>query len=635
MKITDLIKKQNILVNSDVKTKDELLDSLINLMDSEKVTDKNEFKQAVLKRETESSTNVGDLVCIPHGRSSSVKSAGLSLVITKNDLNYDDTTPVRIAFLIASSENDPDNHIKVLSTLSRLLMDKNFINSLLNAQSSDEVLSIIDNAENEKSTSETLEKASYKVLAVTACPTGIAHTFMAAEGLERAGKELNISVKVETNGSDGVKNRLTKEEIKNADAIIIAADTNVEMSRFDGKKVLKTRVADGINKPTELINKALSSSTSVYHSTDKKEENLSDETESIGRQIYKHLMNGVSYMLPFVVAGGILIALSFMFDYGNAGKDIFGGGNDLAKFFNTVGKASFGMMFPILAGFIAMSIADRPGFAIGLVGGLLAREGVALTDSTLWVSSGFLGAIVAGFVAGYLVLLLKKLLKSLPESLEGTKPVLIYPLVGVLLISVVMVFIVNPPLSALNVAMNSFLANMGQGSKLMLGLLLGGMMAIDFGGPLNKTAYVFGTAAIASGQIEIMAAVMAGGMVPPIGIALATTFFKNSFTKKERQTTVTNYIMGASFITEGAIPFAAADPLAVIPSCAIGSAIAGGLSMLFGCGLPAPHGGIFVVPIMTNPLMFIVAVLIGSVVTMLLLKLLKSFTRKNATLENN
>lgn len=628
MKITDLIKKQNILVGSVIESKDELLDKLIDLMDNDNVTDKKMFKKAVLDREAESTTNIGEGVCIPHGRSNCVKHAGLSLVITSNDLDYDGEEPVRIAFMIASSTNDANSHLEVLSTLSRLLMNESFTKALISAKDADEVLSIIDDAEKEKIETKKSTNSSYRVLAVTACPTGIAHTYMAAEGLEDAGKELGISIKVETDGSGGAKNKLTAKEIKEAEAIIVAADKNIEMARFDGKKVLMTKVADGINKPKDLINKALSSDTPIYHSDNKEEYSSQIENESVGRQIYKHLMNGVSYMLPFVVAGGIFIALSFMLDSANAGNPDFGSGTDIARFFNTIGGLSFGMMFPILAGFIAMSIADRPAFLVGVVGGLIAREGVTFGNSDNWVSSGFFGALIAGFVAGYIIILLKKLFSGLPKSLEGTKPVLLYPVCGVLLIAFIMVVIVNPPLASLNVSVNNFLNSMSSGSKILLGMVLGGMMAIDFGGPLNKTAYLFGTAAIATGQYEIMAAVMAGGMVPPLGIALATTFFKDSFTEKERQTTVTNYIMGLSFITEGAIPFAAADPLAVIPSCVIGSAVAGGLSMFFGCGLPAPHGGIFVVPIMTNGLMFIVSVLVGSVVTMFMLKLLKSYTKK-------
>lgn len=628
MKITDLLTKENILTQVHVHNKDMLLDELINLMDDNNITSKEIFKKAVLDREKESTTNMGVGVCIPHGRSSSVQKASLSLIISNNDIDYDGNEPVRIAFMIASSNNDDNSHIEVLGTLSRLLISDDFRNALLNAKDTSEVLEIIDNAENMRNDVEVNDVETYKVLAVTACPTGIAHTFMAAESLEKAAGELNITIKVETNGSDGVKNRLSKSEIEKADAIIIAADTKVEMGRFEGKKLVKTTVSEGISKPKDLINKALSDKTSIYHTNKDKYDDENVDDEKAGRKIYKHLMNGVSYMLPFVVGGGILIALSFMLDGANAGNSSFGSGNDLASFFNRAGGLSFGMMFPILAGFIAMSIADRPGFAVGVVGGLIAREGVMLGSSDNYVSSGFFGALIAGFAAGYIILLLKKLLKNLPSSLDGTKPVLLYPLIGILMISFLMIVIVNPPISTLNSGVNSFLQGMSSGSKVLLGAVLGGMMAIDFGGPINKTAYVFGTASIATGQFEIMAAVMAGGMVPPLGIALATTFFKNSFTKKERQTTVTNYIMGLSFITEGAIPFAAADPLAVIPSCAIGSAVAGGLSMLFGSLLPAPHGGIFVVPIMTNGLMFIVAVLIGSLVTMILLKLLKSMTRK-------
>ena len=546
-------------------------------------------------------------------------------------VEYDalDGQPVDLVFLIAAPNTEDNVHLEVLSRLSMLLMDESFKQNLLKAKTVEEFLAVVDRAENAKNEAEE-EKAvnvpdsGYRVLAVTACPTGIAHTYMAAESLENTAKELGYTIKVETNGSGGDKNVLTAEEIAACDGIIVAADKEVRMARFDGKPVIVTKVADGIHKPQELIEDIINGRAKVYHNDGKGEENAGIGDESLGRKLYKALMNGVSHMLPFVIGGGILIALSFICDGANAGTDVFGNGTALAKFFNTVGNTAFGMMFPILAGYIAMAIGERPALMPGIVGGLLAKAGTSIfLPEDQWVSSGFFGALIAGFVAGYLMVLIKKLLEKLPHALEGTKPVLLYPFLGIVAMGAIMIFIVNPPMGAFNTWLNNVLTNMGEGSKITLGAVLGGMMAIDFGGPFNKAAYVFGTASIASGQFDMMAAVMAGGMVPPLAIALATTFFKNRFTKSEQQTTVTNYIMGLSFITEGAIPFAASDPLRIIPPCVVGSAIAGALSMAFGCGSRAPHGGIFVIGIIDHGPMFLLAILIGAVVGMAGIVLLK------------
>jgi PTS system fructose-specific IIC component len=504
----------------------------------------------------------------------------------------------------------------VLARLSTILMDETFKEILINAESTKEFLELIDRKEIQKFENEPKENDNkgYRILAVTACPTGIAHTYMAAESLDSKAKDMGISIKVETNGSGGAKNVLTKEEIENAECIIIAADKNVEMDRFDGKRVIKTKVANGIHKAEELITEAISGKASIYHADGNRKDSDNDlEKEGVGHSIYKHLMNGVSHMLPFVIGGGILIALAFLFDDYTIDPSKFGSNTPLAAFFMKVGGTAFGFMLPILAGYIAMSIADRPGLAVGFVGGALAGAG----------GSGFLGALLAGFIAGYLVLGLKKLFDKLPESLEGIKPVLLYPLLGILLIGVIITYAVNPPVSALNEVITNALNSMGSSSRILLGILVAGMMAIDMGGPINKAAYVFGTASLATGNYEIMAAVMVGGMVPPLAIALCTTFFKKKFTKKERQSGVTNYIMGLSFITEGAIPFAAADPLRVIPACVAGSAVAGGLSMFFECSLRAPHGGIFVTPVIGNPFGYLIALAVGSVVGMIVLAILK------------
>lgn len=619
MKITDLLNKNSISINPKVNSKEEAINILVKLMnDSGKLKDKNEYKKAVLERESLSTTGIGDGIAIPHAKSSAVKEAGLSAMVVTEGVDYDslDGEPAKIFFMIAAPEGENNLHLDVLARLSTMLIDTNFQNALLNAKSSEEFLGLIDEYENKKINKVKEENNDgYRVLAVTACPTGIAHTYMAQESLEEKARQLGVSIKVETNGSGGAKNVLTDKEIEEAECIIVAADKNVDMTRFDGKKVIITKVANGIHKAEELINKAISGDVKVYRHSGVKnsEEGQSGEKESFGYQIYKHLMNGVSHMLPFVIGGGILIALAFLFDDYSIDPTNFGMNTPFAAFLKTVGGTAFDFMLPILAGYIAMSIGDRPALAVGFVGGMLANKG----------GSGFLGALLAGFIAGYLILGLKKIFEKLPNSFEGLKPVLLYPFFGILIIGAIIMFVINPPVAALNNGITNILNNMGESSKILLGAILGGMMAFDMGGPLNKAAYVFGTASLANGQFEFMAAVMIGGMVPPLSIALCTTFFKHKFTKKERQSAITNYIMGLSFITEGAIPFAAADPLRVIPACVVGSATAGALSMFFGCALRAPHGGIFVLPVISNPLGYFVALVVGSLLGMIVLALLK------------
>lgn len=619
MKITDLLKKSSIAINPKVANKEEAINTLVDLMAaSGNLNDKEEYKKAVLAREELSTTGIGDGIAIPHAKTKAVKDAGLASMIVTDGVDYDslDGAPAKLFFMIAAPDGENNLHLEVLARLSTMLMDEEFKNSLLSAKTPEEFLGLIDEREAEKVSAEAKKEtgSGYRVLAVTACPTGIAHTFMAAESLENKAKEMGISIKVETNGSGGAKNVLTKEEIENAECIIVAADKKVEMARFDGKRVIQTKVANGIHKADSLLLEATNGSAPVYHHAGGNAgEEATEENEGIGRQIYKHLMNGVSHMLPFVIGGGILIALAFLFDDYSIDPANFGMNTPFAAFLKTVGGTAFGFMLPVLAGYIAMSIGDRPALAVGFVGGMLANEG----------GSGFLGALLAGFIAGYLVVGLKKLFSKLPDSLEGLKPVLLYPFFGILLIGAVIIFLINPPVGAVNTWITETLNNMGESSRVLLGAVLGGMMAIDMGGPINKAAYVFGTASLASGQFEFMAAVMVGGMVPPLAIALCTTFFKNRFTKRERQSGITNYIMGLSFITEGAIPFAAADPLRVIPACAVGSATAGALSMLFGCALRAPHGGVFVIPVITNPLGYLAALAIGSVVGMIILGMLK------------
>ncbi len=630
MRIVDLLSKESIALNAAPESKSEAIDMLVDLqVKGGKIANPNEYKKGILAREEMGSTAVGDGIAIPHAKSTSVKAPSLAAMTVPNGVDYEslDDEPSDILFMIAAP-NDGDVHLEVLSRLMTILMGEDFRAKLLAADSKDKFLKIIDEMETEKypdePATEVKSKALYKVLAVTACPTGIAHTYMAAEALEKAGKQLGISIKVETNGSGGAKNVLTKEEITECDGIIVAADKSVEMSRFDGKKVISTKVSDGIKIPETLINRIESGDAPVYHHTGAKTEDSSAEDESFGRKIYKHLMNGVSNMLPFTVAGGIFIAIAFLIDtIAGAPRDSgFGTYTTAASFFNTIGKYAFNFMVPVLAGYIGKSIADRPGFLVGLVGGYLATTGSTFANVGGDVPSGFLGALLAGFAGGFLMLAVEKLCDKMPKALNGIKPVLVYPLVGLGLIAVIMCA-VNPFMGMINTGLSDFLRSMGDNSKIILGCILGAMMSIDMGGPFNKAAYVFGTAAIASGSYNIMAAVMIGGMIPPIAIALSTTFFKNRWTEEERKNGPVNYIMGLSFITEGAIPYAAADPMRVIPACMIGAAVAGGLSMAFNCTLMAPHGGIFVFAVVGNRLMYLLALLIGSIVGMLLLTLFK------------
>lgn len=635
MTIRDLLAAESINLNGTPAGKTEALNQCIDLMaKSGKIADVETYRKGVFAREEEGTTGIGMGIAIPHCKSDAVTKAGLAAMVVKDGVDFEslDGTPAKIIFLIAAPNTEDNVHLQVLSKLSVMLMDEQFTNSLINAGSVDEFLNIIDSAEKAKDEKEAAKEAKEPVevkkddvfiVAVTACPTGIAHTYMAAEAIEKKAKELGYQVKVETRGSAGAKNVLTDDEIAKATGVIVACDTNVPTDRFDGKKVIECQVSDGINKTEELVKRIAAGDAPVFKALGKKEASHSSigGKESIGHQIYKHLMNGVSHMLPFVVGGGILIAIAFLIDGFSVDLNSlpadqranFGTITQGAALFKGIGGTAFGFMLPILAGFIAMSIADRPGLAVGFVGGSIAANG----------TSGFLGALVAGFVAGYIVNLLKKIFSKLPESLDGVKPVILYPLLGIFLIGVIMQFVVEPPIGALNTAINNGLNGLNGASAVVLGVLLGGMMAIDMGGPVNKAAYVFGTASIAAGNYNIMAAVMIGGMVPPLAIALATIFFKNKFTAEERKAGPTNFIMGLSFITEGAIPFAASDPLHVLPACAVGSAVAGGLSMAFGCTLMAPHGGIFVVPTIGNPLMYLVALVIGSFIACGLLGLLK------------
>ena len=637
MTIRDLLAAESINLNGTPAGKTEALNQCIDLMaKSGKIADVEKYRKGVFAREEEGTTGIGMGIAIPHCKSDAVTKAGLAAMVVKDGVDFEslDGTPAKIIFLIAAPNTEDNVHLQVLSKLSVMLMDEQFTNSLINAGSVDEFLNIIDSAEKAKDEKEAAKEAKAKesvevkkddvfIVAVTACPTGIAHTYMAAEAIEKKAKELGYQVKVETRGSGGAKNVLTDDEIAKAAGVIVACDTNVPTDRFDGKKVIECQVSDGINKAEELIKRIASGDAPVFKASGKKEDSHSSVggKESIGHQIYKHLMNGVSHMLPFVVGGGILIAIAFLIDGFSVDLNSlpaeqranFGTITQAAALFKGIGGTAFGFMLPILAGFIAMSIADRPGLAVGFVGGSIAANG----------TSGFLGALVAGFVAGYIVLLLKKVFSKLPESLDGMKPVLLYPLFGIFLVGVIMQFVVEPPIGALNTAINNGLNGLNGASAVVLGVLLGGMMSVDMGGPVNKAAYVFGTASIAAGNYNIMAAVMIGGMVPPLAIALATIIFKNKFTEEERKAGPTNFIMGLSFITEGAIPFAASDPLHVLPACVVGSAVAGGLSMAFGCTLMAPHGGIFVVPTIGNPLMYLVALVIGSFIACGLLGLLK------------
>lgn len=638
MRIVDLLKKQSIDLNAAVADKTAAIDHLVDLMEAGgNLNDKELYKKGVLAREAEGSTGIGEGVAIPHAKTDAVKEPGLASMIVRDGLDYEslDDEPAHLFFMIAAPAGGANVHLDVLRRLSRMLMDEDFRDALMQAKSPEEYLSIIDKAEAvqieieaaeaEAEAKEAAEAAQAEaspsdrpfVIGVTACPTGIAHTYMAAEALENKAAAMGVDIKVETNGSGGVKNHLTEADIKRAVGVIVAVDKDVPVQRFAGKKVIFTKVANGIKIPEELIQTVLDGKAPVYQGTESSSESVSVEnieTEGVGRQIYKHLMNGVSHMLPFVIGGGILIALSFLFDMDNAGAANFGSGTPLAAFLKSIGGLSFSMMMPILAGYIAISIGERPALMPGIVGGFLATTG----------GSGFFGALFAGFIAGYLVIFLKKALSFLPESLEGTKPILFYPVFGLILIGLIMTFIINPPTALFNTWLFDTLNGMTTSSRIVLGFVLGGMQAIDFGGPINKAAYVFGTASLmsATGQAVssgIMASVMVGGMAPPLAIALAMILFKNKFTPRERQSTVSNFIMGLSFITEGAIPFAASDPLRVIPSCAIGSAVAGALAMFFGCTLPAPHGGIFVFGVITNWPMYVVSLVVGVVVSAVLL----------------
>ena len=655
MKITDLLKPQSILLNAAPTDKADAIYTLGDLMNkSGNLSDKAEYLKAVFAREEAGSTGLGDGIATPHAKSNGVKEAGLAAMVVPNGVDFDalDGQPSRLFFMIAAPEGAADTHVEVLSKLATMVIDPDFKNALIQSATVDRFLELITAKEYgnfdpsvegyikmtdeqkapsiidaiEAKAAEAIEQVvpkvsvdnpHFDVLAVTGCPTGIAHTYMAAESLERKAKEMGISLKVEKNGASGIKDALTAEEIEHAKCIIVASDRQVEMARFDGKPMIQTKVANGINKSEELLREAMSNTAPIYHMSQADKDNAAstvDASDSFGRQIYKHLMNGVSHMLPFVIGGGILIALAFLFDTFNpANPSGFGSGTPLSAFLMKIGGASFGFMLPVLAGYIAMSIADRPGLVAGFVGGLLASQG----------GSGFLGALIAGFAAGYLVLLVKKLVSGLPQALEGTKPVLFYPVLGVLFIGIAITFIINPPVSALNEWLMNSLQTMGTTSRVLLGLVFGAMMSVDMGGPVNKAAYVIGTGALATGEYGIMAAVMAGGMVPPLAIALCTTFFPNRFTEAERKSGITNYIMGLSFITEGAIPFAAADPIRVLPSCIIGAGTAGALSMFFECTLRAPHGGIFVVPTIGNPLLYLASIAIGSVVACIILAIVK------------
>ena len=661
MQITDLLKPQSVLLNADPVTKADAIYTLGELMEKGgNLIDKDEYLAAVFAREESGSTGLGDGIATPHAKSGGVKEAGLAAMVVPHGVDFEalDGQPSRLFFMIAAPEGAADTHVEVLSQLAMMVIDPDFKEALIAAPTVERFLELITAKEQgnfdpsvegfiktaEPKTEEaditdastaavaagaaaavekvTVDNPHYDVLAVTGCPTGIAHTYMAAESLERKAKEMGISLKVEKNGASGVKDALTAEEIAHAKCIIVASDRQVEMARFDGKPMIQTKVANGINKAEELLREATAGTAPVYHASAADRESAeiaASASDSVGRQIYKHLMNGVSHMLPFVIGGGILIALAFLFDtLDPANPKNFGSGNPLSAFLMQIGGASFGFMLPVLAGYIAMSIADRPGLVAGFVGGLLANQG----------GSGFLGALIAGFAAGYLVLLVKKLVSGLPQALEGTKPVLFYPVLGVLFIGLAITFVINPPVSALNHWLMDSLQSMGTTSRVLLGLIFGAMMSVDMGGPVNKAAYVIGTGALATGEYGIMAAVMAGGMVPPLAIALCTTFFPSRFTEAERKSGITNYIMGLSFITEGAIPFAAADPVRVLPACIIGAGTAGALSMFFECTLRAPHGGIFVVPTIGNPLLYLASIAIGSVVACFILALVKPSLKK-------
>lgn len=633
MRITDLLDRRSVSLTAAPKTKSETLDMAVDLMvKSEKISDRESYRKQVYLREEESTTGIGEGIAIPHGKCDAVKKPGLAAMVIKNGVEFEalDDEPVTLLFLIAAPNTEDNIHLDVLSKLSVMLMDEEFTESLRNASSVDEFMDIIDRADSEKKDIDerladtgSAEGTQAKILAVTSCPTGIAHTYMAAEGIEKAAKAKNCFIKIETRVSGGAKNVLTDQEIADADCIIVAADAKVPMERFDGKKVIECQVSDGISKADQLIDRAINGDAPVYHAAAGSQASSAGNKSggSVGHKIYMQLMNGVSHMLPLVVGGGILIAIAFLID--GLSVDLsalpadqranFGTITPVAALFKGIGGTAFGFMLPILAGFIAMAIGDRPALALGLVGGMMAANG----------KSGFLGALLAGFAAGYIILGLRKLCDKLPEALEKIAPVLIYPVVGILVMGLLMTFIVEPVMGGINTGLNNALTGMGSSSKVILGIVLGGMMAIDMGGPFNKAAYVFGTAAIAAGNYDIMAAVMIGGMTPPCAIALATLLFKDKFTKEERDAGPTNFIMGLAFITEGAIPFAASDPLRVLPSCIVGSAVAGAISMAFDCTLMAPHGGIFVFPVVGNAVMYLVALVAGTVISAVLLGLLK------------
>ena len=629
MRITDLLSKDGIELNVNAKDKNDIINKMTKLMlKTGRITDLNAYTELVLKREEEGSTGVGEGIAIPHGKGDCVTEPGLVAMVVPNGVEYDalDGKPVNLLFMIAAPNTSDNVHLDVLSRLSTMLMDTEFKNKLISAKSKEEFLNIINETENLKFKEETKQEQGYEILGITACPTGIAHTYMAAEALENAGKEVGHLVKIETQGQSGVKNKLTKEEIKNAKAIIIAADIDIDLSRFKGKKILKAKVADGIHKPKELIEKALTDKNIPVYQGNGKDDSEYENSDGVGSRIYRHLMNGVTHMLPFVVGGGILIAIAFLLDDYSIDPSNFGMNTPIAAFFKTIGGIAFDFMLCILSGYIAMSIADRPGLAVGFVGGAVAKAGTTFAslsnpDVTL-VSSGFLGALIAGFIGGYVVLLLRKVFSFLPKSLESVKPILIYPVGGILLIGLIMLAI-NPVVGAINTALNNFLSSMQGANKIILGAILGGMMSVDLGGPVNKASYTFGTGMLAEGHYDIMAAVMAGGMVAPLAIALLATFFPKKLPKKDRQSALLNYIMGFSFISEGAIPFASADPIRVIVSCVIGSAVSGALSMLFNCTLMAPHGGIFVLPVVGNAALYLLSIVIGSFVAMFILAALK------------
>ena len=631
MKITDLIKKDAIDLNIQITTKKDLIKKAVELMaQNGNIKDINEYEKLVLKREEEGSTGIGEGIAIPHGKGECISKPGLAAMVIPDGADFDalDGNKVNLLFLIAAPDTKDNIHLDVLSRLSTLLMDTNFKEKLLNAKSKEEFLKVIDEAESAKLNQSETRANGYELLGITGCPTGIAHTYMAAEGLENAGKETGHLIKVETQGQSGAQNVLTEEEIKKAKAIIIAADVNVDLSRFDGKRILRTGVTDGIRRPKELIEKALNDDIPIYHSTGSEDDGNEENANSNkgGRNIYKHLMSGVTHMLPFVVGGGILIAIAFLLDDYSINPANFGMNTPVAAFFKTIGGMAFDFMLLILSGYIAMSIGDRPGLVVGFVGGAIAKAGTTFTSLSnpdeVLVSSGFLGALLAGFIGGYVILLLKKIFSFMPKSLEGIRTILIYPVAGVLLIGIIMLLI-NPFVAAINTGLNNFLFSLSGVNKVILGAILAGMMSVDLGGPVNKAAYTFGTGMLAEGHYEIMAAVMIGGMIAPLAIALIATFFPKKLPKKERQAGLLNYVMGLSFISEGAIPFASADPLRVLPSCVVGSAVSGAMSMAFNCTLMAPHGGIFVLPLIGNWGWYLVSLVVGSVVAMAIMAAFK------------